>query len=245
MHFKILASSAIAVGLVVGCASQEKAETQAPAKKEMAMEAKKAAAPVMKKAAPAKPKLQMGASDAMLANTCAGCHGTNGVSQGPAAPTIAGLESDYLLETMLAYKSGKRHGTIMNRIVKGYTDDELEQIAEFYSKQTFQGFIQAYVGPKAKMGMKIHEEYCEKCHEDEGTSVEDVALAGQWMPYVEWTTYDYLNGKNHPEKDMKKALDKLKAAHPMWSNEQMAESLSHFYGSRNADGYKRVPGRLK
>ena len=30
-----------------------------------------------------------GASGEMLGNTCAGCHGTNGVSNGPAAPSLA------------------------------------------------------------------------------------------------------------------------------------------------------------
>jgi cytochrome c553 len=32
-----------------------------------------------------------GASGEMLANTCAGCHGTNGISTGPATPTISGM----------------------------------------------------------------------------------------------------------------------------------------------------------
>ena len=234
MQLRILAISALAAAIAVGCASQQKAET--------AVAPEPAPAPAK---APAKPELQMGASDSMLANTCAGCHGTNGNSHGPSAPTIAGLEADYLYETMKAYQSGDRHNTIMGRIAKGYTDSELEQIADFYSKQAYVGWTQAAVGPKAKQGNKLHEDFCEKCHEDEGTSVEDVPMAGQWMPYIEWTTLDYLNGKSKAEKDMQKALDKLIAAHPELTKAQMAHSLSHFYGSRSADGYKRVPGRLK
>lgn len=158
MQFRILATSALAIA--AGCASQQKAETVAAPE----------FAPAPAKAAPAeKPKLQMGASDSMLASTCAGCHGTNGNSHGPAAPTIAGLEADYLLETMQAYKTGERHGTIMGRIVKGYTDEELEQIANFYADNTYVGWTQAYLGPKANMGQKLHDNYCEKCHEDEAT----------------------------------------------------------------------------
>jgi sulfide dehydrogenase cytochrome subunit len=234
MQFRILAISALAAAIAVGCASQQKEET--------AVAPEPAPAPAK---APEKPELQMGASDSMLANTCAGCHGTFGISHGPSAPTIAGLEEDYLYETMKAYQSGDRHSTIMNRMAKGYTDGELKQIANFYSKQTYVGWTQAAVGPQAKLGHKIHENFCEKCHEDEGTSVEDVPMAGQWMPYIEWTTLDYLNGKSKAEKDMQKALDKLIAAHPELTKAQMAHSLSHFYGSRSADGYKRVPGRLK
>lgn len=241
MQSKILLTTALAAVIAAGCASQQTAETAstpAPAPAP-APEAKPA------KAEPAKPKLQMGASDTMLAHTCAGCHGTNGVSYGPAAPTIAGLEADYLLETLQAYKSGDRHGTIMGRIALGYTDDELEQIADYFSKQEYVGWTQAAVGPKAKMGAVLHDKYCEKCHEDEGTSVEDVPQAGQWMPYIEWTLLDYLNGKNAMEKDMKKALDKMVAKYPDLSKATLAHNLSHFYGSRAPAGYKRVPGRLK
>ena len=167
----------------------------------------------------------------MLANTCAGCHGTLGQSSGPAAPTIAGLEADYIVETMEAYKNGDRVNTIMGRIAKGYTDDEIELMAAFFSAQSYQGVVQTKVGPKAKMGHKLHENYCEKCHEDGGTSVEDTPLAGQWMPYLQYTISDYLNGHNNPEKKMKKAVDKMIAEHPNMTKAQLAEDLAHYYAS--------------
>ena len=78
------------------------------------------------------PKLKMGASDSMLANTCAGCHGTNGISQGPAAPTISGLSNDYFVEVMEGFASGEVQSTIMGRIAKGYTEGEIAQLAKFY-----------------------------------------------------------------------------------------------------------------
>ncbi|MES9885394.1 MAG: c-type cytochrome, partial [Candidatus Sedimenticola sp. 6PFRAG1] len=79
---------------------------------------------------------------AMLANTCAGCHGTLGDSMGPATPTIAGLEADYIVEVMEDYKSGERHSTIMTRIAKGYSDKEIEQMAAFFSAQPYNGYAQ-------------------------------------------------------------------------------------------------------
>jgi len=79
-----------------------------------------------------KPKLMMGASASMLSNTCAGCHGTNGASQGPAAPTIAGLSKDYFVETMQGFASGEIPSTIMNRIAKCYTDAEFAEMAGFF-----------------------------------------------------------------------------------------------------------------
>ncbi|MFY9974750.1 MAG: c-type cytochrome, partial [Chromatiaceae bacterium] len=47
-----------------------------------------------------KPELISGASARMLAETCAGCHGTDGTSVGPASPTIAGMNGEYFTELM-------------------------------------------------------------------------------------------------------------------------------------------------
>ena len=61
---------------------------------------------------------------AMVANTCAGCHGTDGASAGQ-APVIGGLNETYLMQTMQNYKDGVRYGTIMERIARGYDKDQL------------------------------------------------------------------------------------------------------------------------
>lgn len=69
-------------------------------------------------------------SGQMLANTCVGCHGNGGVSKG-AAPSIAGLSAEQMTQAMQDYKSGKRPGTIMDRIAKGYSDEEIKAMAEY------------------------------------------------------------------------------------------------------------------
>ncbi len=206
MHIRLLTVSALAAAIAVGCTTQQ---------------TKMSVAPQTFKSGPA----------AMLANTCAGCHGTLGDSMGPATPTIAGLEADYIVEVMEDYKSGERHSTIMTRIAKGYSDKEIEQMAAFFSAQPYNGYAQIAADDKAAMGKKLHDNYCEKCHEDGGTSVEDTPLAGQWMPYMKYTIMDYLNGHNNPEKKMKKAVDKMIAEHPKMSKAQLAEDLAHYYAS--------------
>ena len=40
-----------------------------------------------------------------------------------------------ILAAMLAYRSGQRPGTIMDRIAKGFTDDEIKAIADWYGAQ--------------------------------------------------------------------------------------------------------------
>ena len=69
---------------------------------------------------------------AMLANPCAGCHGTDGRSTGE-IPSLDNLQSNYIESAMLAFKSDKRPGTVMNRIAKGYTDSEIKTLAGYFA----------------------------------------------------------------------------------------------------------------
>lgn len=170
-------------------------------------------------------------SAAMLSNTCAGCHGTNGNSQGPATPTIAGISSEYMIETMQAYKDGSRPSTIMTRIAKGYTDEEIKAMAGFFAKQKFDRSMDQKTNSKlAGKGAKLHKKYCEKCHEDGGRSTEDDAgiLAGQWMPYLNYTLADFLNGSREMPKKMKKKMDKLHKS----KGDKGIQQLINFYGSQ-------------
>lgn len=69
-----------------------------------------------------------------LASTCFTCHGTDGRSVGGIPPSLAGQDKNYLLQTMKEFKAGKRPATIMHQQAKGYTDQELEVIATYFSK---------------------------------------------------------------------------------------------------------------
>jgi cytochrome subunit of sulfide dehydrogenase len=69
-----------------------------------------------------------------LASTCASCHGTDGKSAGSVA-SLAGQSAGDILTKLSEFKEGKRPATIMHQIAKGYTDDQLKLIAEFFSAQ--------------------------------------------------------------------------------------------------------------
>jgi sulfide dehydrogenase cytochrome subunit len=169
-------------------------------------------------------------SAAMLGNTCAGCHGTYGNSQGPATPTIAGVSSEYFIDAMQAYKNGERAATIMDRVAKGYTDEEIKLMAEFFAKQTMVRKPQQVNAALAKKGMAMHEKYCEKCHEDGGRSTEDDAgiLAGQWTPYLQYTMSDFISGEREMPSKMKKKVEELQAK----GGDAAIEALIHYYGSQ-------------
>lgn len=71
---------------------------------------------------------------ALLSASCEGCHGTAGRSPG-AIPAIAGKSADYLRETLESFRSGEKEATVMGRHATGYSDEEIRQIAEYFSKQ--------------------------------------------------------------------------------------------------------------
>ena len=69
-----------------------------------------------------------------LAANCTGCHGPNGVSAG-AIPSIAGLDKAYFVTALQEFKAGTRQATIMHQHAKGYTDQEIELLAAYFSQQ--------------------------------------------------------------------------------------------------------------
>lgn len=69
---------------------------------------------------------------AMLSNTCAGCHGTGGISPG-SIPSIHCKSADAIEKALKDYRDGKRFSTVMGRHVTGYSDEEIQQIAGFFA----------------------------------------------------------------------------------------------------------------
>ncbi len=66
---------------------------------------------------------------------CTSCHGTGGRSIAP-VPALAGRPKSDLLELLLAFKQGRgKAPTIMHQFAAGYSDAQLERIAEFFSQQ--------------------------------------------------------------------------------------------------------------
>jgi cytochrome c553 len=69
-----------------------------------------------------------------LAGTCANCHGTTGTARG-AMPSLAGQSKATLVEQMKAFRDGKRPATVMHQLAKGYTDQQIELIADYFAQQ--------------------------------------------------------------------------------------------------------------
>jgi sulfide dehydrogenase cytochrome subunit len=162
----------------------------------------------------------------MLADTCAGCHGTDGASTGPATPSLAGMSEIYMVDSMTAFKSGERPSTVMGRIAKGYSDEEVKLMASVFAKQPITITSQKLDAAKVKAGSKLFGKNCEKCHDEKGALADDDSgiLASQWLPYLQYSMVDFKAGSREMAKKMKKKVDKL--------NDAELEALLQFFASQ-------------
>jgi cytochrome subunit of sulfide dehydrogenase len=68
------------------------------------------------------------------AAACSGCHPASARVTSP-VPRLAGLDQAWIIRAMEDFRSGKRAATVMDRIAKGFTDDEIQAIAAWYASQ--------------------------------------------------------------------------------------------------------------
>lgn len=69
-----------------------------------------------------------------LAASCGACHGTNGVSHTD-IPSLAGVARETLVEKLKGFAGGSVPASVMHQHAKGYSDDEIRLIAEFFARQ--------------------------------------------------------------------------------------------------------------
>jgi cytochrome subunit of sulfide dehydrogenase len=69
-----------------------------------------------------------------LAASCAACHGNNGNALHGNA-VLAGMDGSQFTSSMLAFKDGSRPATVMHRHAKGLNVDEINLLADYFSRQ--------------------------------------------------------------------------------------------------------------
>lgn len=66
------------------------------------------------------------------ATACTGCHGPAALGSG--IPSLDGHAADDIVAQMQAFRSGERKATVMDRIARGFTEEETRAIAEWLAK---------------------------------------------------------------------------------------------------------------
>ena len=66
--------------------------------------------------------------------SCSGCHPASSRVSSPVA-RLAGQDRAAIVRAMQEFRSGQRAGTVMDRIAKGFTDDEIQALAAWFAAQ--------------------------------------------------------------------------------------------------------------
>jgi sulfide dehydrogenase cytochrome subunit len=66
--------------------------------------------------------------------SCSGCHPASARVASP-VPRLAGLDRALIARAMQEFRSGQRPATVMDRIAKGFTDDEIQALAAWFAAQ--------------------------------------------------------------------------------------------------------------
>lgn len=69
------------------------------------------------------------------AKACAACHGADGNSATPMYPKLAGQYENYLIHALKAYKNGERTNPIMAGMAAPLSDEDIEDLAAYFSRQ--------------------------------------------------------------------------------------------------------------
>jgi sulfide dehydrogenase cytochrome subunit len=175
-----------------------------------------------------------------LIESCATCHGKDGISPDAGMPVIAGFSVQYVTNQLTEYRSkkrpcpeteirsGEKKGTKsdMCQSAKDLSDADIEQVANYYGKKKFVRTQQNFDPALAKKGKEIHNDACDKCHQEEGSLPTDDSgiLAGQRMQYLKAQLEDYKSGNRIPFKKMKPKVTKLQR--------DDIDALVNYYGSQ-------------
>jgi cytochrome c553 len=68
------------------------------------------------------------------AASCSGCHPASTRVTSP-VPRLSGLEGPAIIRAVQEFRAGTRAATVMDRIAKGFTDEEIQAIAAWYAAQ--------------------------------------------------------------------------------------------------------------
>lgn len=176
--------------------------------------------------------------------TCAHCHGEDGLSEDSEIPIIAGASAFFLENQLFIYKEEARpceadrfkdtaevEAESHCALATGLSEDDIIALAEYYGSQPFQPADQPVDQALAEKGASIHNRSCDKCHAEGGSLKLDDAgiLAGQWKPYLIEQMEYFRNGDRWQPEKMQPKMEEL--------SEQDIKALAEFYASQGAERF--------
>jgi cytochrome c553 len=133
---------------------------------------------------------------------CAECHGSDGMGlDNPMVPVIAGMPAGHIEEAIYAYVDGARtclREARMCETVAALTEDDVSEVAEYYSQKTRAASRDAFDEKLAAEGAELHAANCAACHlPPHDKNVEyavGIPLHGQRSEYLRYAIEAYFHG---------------------------------------------------
>lgn len=140
-----------------------------------------------------------------LSQTCASCHGANGISTMPSFPSLAGQQATYLFKQLHDYKDGSRDNPMMTGVAKSLSSQDMADLAAWFASQPRASLSSTQLAyDKADQLVKKGSSErllppCEVCHGSNGLGqkMDIPALAGQSAEYISTTLKAFKNGSRH------------------------------------------------
>ena len=125
---------------------------------------------------------------------CAGCHGANGKPIDKTIPNIWGQQAGYIYIELRDFKRGDRKSDIMQPIVSSMERDDMQSIAEFFSKKLWPDLGQPRASKEIsdRASSANRSVGCTGCHLDHFQGDGTVPrLAGMSKEYLSKTMADF------------------------------------------------------
>jgi len=117
---------------------------------------------------------------------CAPCHGKDGVSEQPTVPSLAGQKNDYVVLALFQFRNGHRPSESMGPIAKPLSDNDLGNLAKYYSALRPWQPVRAADAQAAGAGPPLtQKDHCVQCHGPNLAGQDSVPrVAGQPIEYL-------------------------------------------------------------
>lgn len=133
------------------------------------------------------------ADEMLVVNFCTSCHGTDGAGPGESIPQLGGQTKEYIIIAMTEFKNRERYATLMQPIAQGYTEEEIEYMAEWFSAKQWKNSDNKIDKKLAKQGEAISES-CAGCHGDSGEGMDEIPrISGMPSKYIYYSMLEYKN----------------------------------------------------
>ena len=149
---------------------------------------------------PTEPAADLVAGKSLAEANCTGCHDLNGRGAAPGIPHLAAQVNDYLLDSLRAYREGRRFHAALQDMTAHMSAAEIRDVAAYYASLPPVADASRAVGQESTLSPyqqgEAAAEACAACHGADGNSTipGTPSLAGQQPLYFVAATRAYLSG---------------------------------------------------